>query len=117
MDVDDADFLKRHSQFIPEIGTRIGKLSKTSMYKPFFANLKSKTETPETVAISCIETYMHELFAHGQEEYEHDQPLIKELCVRVLDFVPPAVQFTFDERVQMWKEKYTGNALDVGADP
>lgn len=117
MDVDDADFLKRHSQFIPEIGTRIGKLSKTSMYKPFFANLKSKTETPEIVAISCIETYMHELFAHGQEEYEHDQPLIKELCVRVLDFVPPAVQFTFDERVQMWKEKYTGNALDVGADP
>jgi hypothetical protein len=43
MDVDDADFLKRHSNFIPEIGYRIGKLSKSSMYKPLLANLKSKT--------------------------------------------------------------------------
>jgi hypothetical protein len=106
MDVDDADFLKRHSNFIPEIGYRIGKLSKSSMYKPLLANLKSKTETPETVAISCVETYMHELFAHGRQEYEQDQPKMKELCVRVLDFVPPAVAFTFDERVEMWKEKY-----------
>jgi hypothetical protein len=106
MAVDDADFLKRQSSYIPEIGTRIGKLTKSSMYKPLLANVKSKTETPEVVAISCVETYMHELFAHGRQEYEKDQPVIKELCERVLDFVPPAVAFTFDERVEMWKEKY-----------
>jgi hypothetical protein len=108
MDVNDADFLKRQSQFIPEIGTRIGKLTKSSMMKPLLVNLKSSTETPQMVAVSCVETYMHELFAHGREEYEHDAPLIKELCVRALDFVPPAVNFTFDERVAMWKEKYLG---------
>uniref|UniRef100_A0AB39A372 RNA-dependent RNA polymerase n=1 Tax=Perinereis aibuhitensis marna-like virus 6 TaxID=3237978 RepID=A0AB39A372_9VIRU len=106
LDIDDADFLKRHSNYIPEIGCRIGKLDKRSMFKPLMANVKSTSETPEVVAISCIETYMHELFAHGRQEYELDQPKIKELCVRVLHFVPPAVAFTFDERVEMWKEKY-----------
>jgi hypothetical protein len=106
LSIDEADFLKRMSVFIPEIGTRLGALCKSSMQKCLLTNLKSKTETPEKVAISCIETYMHELFAHGRQEYEHDQPLIKELCVRALDFVPPAVAFSFDERVEMWKEKY-----------
>lgn len=102
----DADFLKRQSNFIPEIGHAIGKLDKDSMYKPLCANLKSSTESPKSVAMSCVDTYMHELFAHGREEYEHDQPLMKELCVRVFDTVLPSVNFTFDERVAMWKEKY-----------
>jgi hypothetical protein len=105
MSVDDADFLKRQSNYIPEIGFRIGKLTKSSMFKPLLANLKSK-ESPQVVAISCVETFMHELFAHGREEYERDQPKMKELCARVLDFVPPAVAFTFDERVEQWKSKY-----------
>lgn len=105
--VDDADFLKRHSQYIPEIGCRIGKLSKESMYKPLCSNLQSKTETPQTVAISCVETYMHELFAHGREEYEKDQPKMVELCQNALHFVPPAVQYSFDSRVEMWHEKYS----------
>lgn len=118
--IDEADFLKRHSQYIPEIGTRIGKLDKQSMYKPLLTNLKSKTETPEMVAVSCVETYMHELFAHGREEYEKDQPIMKELCERVLKFTPPAVNFSFDERADMWKSKYggrqSGNELTVEED-
>lgn len=106
MHTDDADFLKRQSNFIPEIGHSIGKLDKDSMYKPLCANLKSATESPKSVAMSCVDTYMHELFAHGRQEYEHDQPLMKELCVRVFDTVLPSVNFSFDERVEMWKEKY-----------
>lgn len=106
MHVDDADFLKRSSHFIPEIGMRIGALAKTSMYKPLFDNVKSKGATQEEVAISCVETYMHELFAHGREEYNKDQPKIKELCLRALQVIPPAVSYTFDDRVEMWKEKY-----------
>lgn len=107
MNIEDADFLKRQSQYIPEIGYRIGKLSKNSMYKPLCNNLKSKgKETRMTVAVQCIETYMHELFAHGQDEYNKDQPKIKELCDRVIGTIPPAVAYTFDDRVKMWKEKY-----------
>lgn len=106
MNVEDADFLKRQSQYIPEIGYRIGKLTKNSMYKPLCNNLKSKNETRKTIAVQCIETYMHELFAHGRDEYNKDRPKIKELCDRVIGTVPPAVAYTFDERVEMWKEKY-----------
>jgi hypothetical protein len=111
LSIDDADFLKRTSTYIPEIGTRIGALDKRSMLKSFMANVRSKVETPQTVAISCVETYMHELFAHGRGEFEKDQPKIKELCVRVLDFVPPAVAYTFDDRVREWKEKYTPDLI------
>jgi hypothetical protein len=116
MDANEADFLKRHSQFIPEINTKIGKLSKESMLKPLFMNIKSSTETPYNVAVSCVETYMHELFAHGREEYDNDRPIIEELCTRALNFVPPAVTFTFDQRVAMWKEKYEGSGGVVDLD-
>lgn len=106
MDVEDADFLKRKSNYIPEIGVSIGALDKESMLRPFLANLKSANVTPNMVAISCVETYAHELFAHGREEYEHDQQLLREMCKNALEFVPPAVDYTFDERVRMWKDKY-----------
>jgi hypothetical protein len=103
--VSEADFLKRHSNYIPEIGCKIGKLDKMSMFKPLHANVKSNVETPRTVAISCIETFMHELFAHGREEYEKDQSKMQELCRRH-NLVIPAVQYTFSERVTAWREKY-----------
>jgi hypothetical protein len=107
LDIDEADFLKRKSQYIPEIGVRIGKLSKDSMLKPLLANLKSRTESPENVAVSCVETYMHELFAHGRLVYNQDQTKIKQICMESLGFIPPAVNATFDERVEMWHEKYS----------
>lgn len=106
--VDDVDFLKRKSCYIPEIGTRIGALSKDSMLKCLLSNLESTTETRELVAIACVESYMHELFAHGRREYENDQPKILAVCERSLNYVPPAVQFTFDDRVSQWRQKYLG---------
>jgi hypothetical protein len=106
MDVEDADFLKRKSQYIPEIDCRLGALCKESMYKPLLANLRSSSEDEIQVAASCVQTYMHELFAHGKEEYDHDQALMKELCANVLQFTPPAVNFSFEERVDEWKKKY-----------
>ena len=106
--IDDTDFLKRKSVFIPEIGTRIGALSRESMLKCLLVNLKSPTETPHLVAIACVESYMHELFAHGREVYEIDQPKIIAACTKALGVVPPAAAFTFSDRVDQWREKYLG---------
>lgn len=105
LDVNDADFLKRNSNYIPEIGTRIGKLSENSIFKSLHCNLKSKTETPTTVAISCIETAMHEWFAHGREVYNDRQEKMRKVCSD-LDLPVPAVEYSFDSRVAHWKEKY-----------
>lgn len=103
--IEEADFLKRQSNFIPEIGTRIGKLNEDSIFKSLHCNLKSKTETPTTVAISCVETAMHEWFAHGREVYEDRQKKMQAVCDDI-GLPVPAVYYTFDERVTMWKEKY-----------
>jgi hypothetical protein len=50
---------------------------------------------------------MHELFAHGRLVYNQDQTKIKQICMESLGFIPPAVNATFDERVEMWHEKYS----------
>lgn len=106
MDEDDADFLKRKSVYIPEIKTSIGCLDEDSIFKSLHVNLKSKTTLPQSVAVSCIETAMHEWFAHGREVYNQRAQQMQEICKKV-NLPVPAVQVTFDERVAFWLEKYS----------
>nr|ULG00077.1 MAG: hypothetical protein [Salisharnavirus sp.] len=105
MEEKDADFLKRKSVFIPEINTSIGCLDESSIFKSLHCNLKSKKTLPETVAVSCIETAMHEWFAHGREHYEMRAKQMQEVC-RKVNLPVPAAYTTFDERVENWLYKY-----------
>lgn len=106
MDQGEADFLKRKSTYIPEIGTSIGSLDENSIFKSLHANVQSKTELPISVSASCIESAMHEWFAHGREVYEKRAGQMKEVC-RLANLPVPAVNATFDERVAEWHEKYS----------
>jgi energy-coupling factor transporter ATP-binding protein EcfA2 len=106
MEDEDADFLKRNSVFIPEIGRNIGALSNDSIMKSLHANLKSKSQQPMAVAVSCIETAMHEWFGHGREIYEDKQARIKKVCEH-FDLPIPAVDLNYDERVEAWLKKYS----------
>jgi hypothetical protein len=108
-----ADFLKRKSAFVPEIGTRIGSLDEESLYKSIMCNLESKVETPEDVARSSIASVMHEAFAFGRERYDWWQANLQEVCSRA-DILCPILNVTFDERVEAWKEKYS---LSMGSNP
>lgn len=101
----EADFLKRMSNYIPEIDRKIGKLAEASIFKSLHSNLKSTSATPREVAVSCIEGAMHEWFAHGRKIYEARQAKMKLVC-RDARLPVPAVDLTFDERVEQWKEKY-----------
>jgi len=105
MNDDEADFLKRNSVFIPEINKHLGCLDENSIFKSLHANRKSKTELPETVAASCIETAMHEWFAFGRDHYNMRAKQMKEVCV-LANIPVPAVHITYDERVDNWKNKY-----------
>lgn len=106
MDIDDVDFLKRKSNFIPEIGTSIGKLTEASIFKSLHSNLKSTTESPRQVAVSCIEGAMHEWFAHGREIYEARQSAMRNVC-KDANLPVPAVEMSFDDRASLWLDKYT----------
>lgn len=108
---DDADFLKRQSNFIPEIGTEIGRIDEMSIFKSLHSNLKSKTATPREVSVSCIESAMHEWFAFGKETYEDRQKKMIKVCEDA-NLPVPAVHVTYQERVDMWKNKY-GEPLDT----
>lgn len=105
MDEQDADFLKRKSHYVPEIATTIGALDEDSIFKSLHANLKSKAAMPEEVATSCIETAMHEWFAHGRAKYELRAKQMQEVCQRK-HLLVPATYITYDERVEHWLAKY-----------
>jgi hypothetical protein len=106
LDVDKADFLKRQSNYIPEIETSLGRLAESSIFKALHSNLRSKKVLPETVAVQCIETAMHEWFAFGREHYNLRASQMQAVCKEV-NLPVPAVLVTFDERVEDWLSKYT----------
>jgi hypothetical protein len=114
--LDDVDFLKRRSNYIPEIGTRIGMLEKDSIYKSLLANLSSKNATPREVARSCVEGAIHEAFAFGREEYEDFRSKLKQVC-DATDLHVPSLDIDFDERVVMWHTKYTPGFVTPGDRP
>jgi len=108
LDVKDADFLKRKSNFIPEIECTIGQLEEDSIFKSLHSNLKSAVSTPREVAASCVETALHEWFAFGRDHYDMRLKQMQEVCARQ-DLPVPALNVTFDERVAKWKEQYQLN--------
>jgi hypothetical protein len=97
-----ADFLKRTSVYIPEIDTTVGALDEDSIFKSLHVNLKSKVQTPRQVSASCIETAMHEWFAHGRDVYNRRQQQMEEVCRRARLPIP-AVGVPFDDRIEKWK--------------
>lgn len=104
---EEADFIKRIGNYIPEIQCEIGKLSENSIWKSLHSNLKSSAATPREVASSCIETALHEWFAFGRDHYEMRRTQMNQVA-REHDLEIPALNYSFDERVAFWKEKYQG---------
>jgi ABC-type oligopeptide transport system ATPase subunit len=102
---EEADFLKRTSNYIPDIDRSIGRLCKDSIFKSLHVNLRSKNATKREVAISCIDGAMHEMFAHGKEEFLDFQSKMMLVCKEV-DLTVPSVTASWDERVQHWLSKY-----------
>jgi hypothetical protein len=101
----ELDFLKRTSNYIPEIDREIGKLEEDSIFKSLHANLKSKEATKREVAAACVESAAHEWFAHGRDTYVDRCRKLEAACKKVRLPVP-ALNLNYDDRVEHWKEKY-----------
>lgn len=105
--IEDVDFLKRKSKFIPEIGHKIGCLDEMSIFKSLHCNVKSRSVTHVQQMTSCIETALHEWFGHGREVYELRRSQLKEVCSSSRANLPLSVlDIDFDKRVEMWKKHY-----------
>jgi hypothetical protein len=105
LDASKADFLKRVSSHIDGVPVPIGKLTEKSIFKSLHTNVRSKTTSKEEVAVSCMETALHEWFAYGREHYEERLEQMK-LVARAAGLCPTKAFVSYDERVRGWHEKY-----------
>jgi hypothetical protein len=105
LDKEDVDFLKRKSNYIPEIDQTIGKLDENSIFKSLHSNVKSKNCSTAELQRSVLHGAMHEWFAHGREVYELRLKQMEEVCRRV-DLPAGDILLPFESRVEHWIQKY-----------
>lgn len=103
---DKLDFLKRQSSYIPEIDRKIGRLEEDSILRSFLYNVKSASVDPQEVALSCVDSAMHEWFAFGRDHYEKRRSEMKLVCEDAGILHYPILDITFEDRVKKWKENY-----------
>lgn len=77
--VDETDFLKRRSVFIPEINHSLGALAIDSLFKSLYCRGKLGCDKYEH-AIAVLESFKRELFCHGREVFDEYSPKLLRLA-------------------------------------
>lgn len=118
MKEEDVDFLKRKCAFNPDLGRKVGLLSEDSIYKRLHSHILSKELTLPMHSAQNIESSLHDWFYYGREIFEDrreklcqvaDECEIRHLC--------PALDVSYDKRVNHWKHKYLGEELEEENEP
>lgn len=119
LNADDFEFLKRETVYIPEIDCHVGALQTDSIYKSLHMYLRGKScENSEEEACALnIDTAMREFFNHGREIYEEQRVILKRIAEKAkLNGFCMELDVPFDERANMWKQKYDPESLDPPSD-
>jgi hypothetical protein len=104
--IDDVDFLKRKSSYIPELGCRVGALEiEDSIMKPLHCGVQS-SEDSKVVLSSIIDVTLFESFLHGREIYDDMKEKLDLLAVRY-GTAADGLRKSFDDRVLEWHQNYT----------
>lgn len=103
---DKLDFLKRQSQYIPEINRSIGRLEENSIIKSLMYNVKSHSVSKKQTALACVDSAMHEWFAFGRNHYERRRLQLKQVCAFYGIENYPTLELDFDTRVRSWLDTY-----------
>jgi hypothetical protein len=105
----DFEFLKRKSNFIPELGLHVGALAEKSCIKMLHCYLRDKN-SPLTEEHACalnIDTALREWFNHGREVYEKRRAEMKEVARRAgITHLCTQLDTDFDQKVIEWKSRY-----------
>jgi hypothetical protein len=105
MNWQDADFLKRTDNFIPELGYHLGKLSKESIYKSLHSHLRNANMSEEDHFVAVVTGTMFEMIAHGRSEFESMRGHLLTVCENNLLHVP-ALERTFDDSIASLIERH-----------
>lgn len=108
----DVDFLKRKCVFNEDLGRKVGLLSEDSIFKRLHAHLLSKELTLPMHSAQNIESSLHDWFYYGREIFEDRRAKLKEVAEKCeIEHLCPALNLSYDKRVNQWRHKYLGEEL------
>ncbi len=108
----DVDFLKRKCVYNEDLGHRVGLLSEDSIYKRLHCHLLSKELTLPMHSAENIQSSLHDWFFYGREVFEDRRAKLRTVahCCDITHLCP-ALEYSYDKRVNVWKHKYLGEEL------
>jgi hypothetical protein len=106
-----ADFLKRRSVYIPELGQHVGALDRESIFKALCCAMEDSDLTPAEQAVQNARTAAEEFFYHGRDVYDEQRKKLKKLLA-VANLASTDLEIPFDQRVERWKNKYRTQITD-----
>lgn len=106
-----ADFLKRRSVYIPELGQHVGALDRESIFKALCCAMEDSDLTPAEQAVQNARTAAEEFFYHGRDVYDEQRKKLKKLLAAA-NLASTDLEIPFDQRVERWKSKYKTKNTD-----
>lgn len=106
---EEFEFLKRKSVKHPKLGRHLGALLDSSIYKSLHCFMRGKNcvDTEETACAQNIDGALREWFNHGEEKFEQQRLLMKEVAKRSnISHICSGLDRTYNERVADWIEQY-----------
>nr|APG78967.1 hypothetical protein 1 [Beihai paphia shell virus 1] len=113
MNEDDVDFLKRKCVFNADLGQKVGLLSEESIFKRLHTHLLSKELSLEAHSAQNIESSLHDWFYYGREVFEDRRDKLRRVAQKCgIECLCPALEISYDKRVNRWRHKYLGEELE-----
>jgi hypothetical protein len=106
---DEFEFLKRKSIYHPKLGVHVGALLDKSIYKSLHCFMRGKNcvDTEESACAQNIDGALREWFNHGEDKYEKQRELMKQVANRAgISHMCTGLNTTYNERIIEWREKY-----------
>jgi hypothetical protein len=113
MTENDVDFLKRRCVFNEDLGQKVGLLSEDSIFKRLHAHLLSKELTLSMHSAQNIESSLHDWFYYGRDVFEDRRSKLRLVAQKCeIEHLCPALEVSYDKRVNHWRHKYLGEELE-----
>jgi hypothetical protein len=109
----DVDFLKRKCVFNEDLGQKVGLLSEESIFKRLHSHLLSKELTLAMHSAQNIESSLHDWFYYGRDIFEDRRGKLRQVAQDCeIEHLCPALEVSYDKRVNHWRHKYLGEELE-----
>lgn len=106
---EEFEFLKRDSVWHPKMGVHVGALLDKSIYKSLHCYMRGKNcvDTEESACAQNIDGALREWFNHGEEKFEKQRSLMKEVANRAgISHICTGLELNYNDRVADWVANY-----------